>query len=66
VSRLTATLTATPTGTSGTTCTILRSLTLGPDGRGCPQTICADLRNCECCCGAPGWRTTRLGIGDSM
>jgi hypothetical protein len=20
---------------------------------------------CECCCGAPGWRTTRLGAGDS-
>jgi hypothetical protein len=23
-----------------------------------------DLRICECRCGAPGWRTTRLGVGD--
>ena len=21
---------------------------------------------CECCCGAPGWRTTRLGAGDPL
>jgi len=21
---------------------------------------------CECRCGAPGWRTTRLGVGDPM
>ena len=25
-----------------------------------------DLRICECRCGAPGWRTTRLGGGDPM
>ena len=25
-----------------------------------------DLRICECRCGAPGWRTTRLGVGDPM
>jgi putative transposase len=25
-----------------------------------------DLRICECCCGAPGWRTTRLGAGAPM
>jgi len=25
-----------------------------------------DLRICECCCGAPGRRTTRLGVGDPM
>jgi hypothetical protein len=24
------------------------------------------LRICECRCGAPGWRTTRLGVGDPM
>jgi integrase len=24
------------------------------------------LRICECCCGAPGWRTTRLGAGAPM
>jgi hypothetical protein len=34
-SRLTATLTATPAGTSGATWTISRSLTLRPDGGGC-------------------------------
>ena len=25
-----------------------------------------ELRICECRCGAPGWRTARLGVGDSM
>jgi hypothetical protein len=37
-----------------------------PDGGGCPRTVCPDLRICECRCGAPGWRTARLGVGDPM
>ena len=64
--RLTATLTATrPDGAS-------RS---GTNGARFPretdlgvrlETPRADLRICECRCGAPGWRTSRLGGGDPM
>jgi hypothetical protein len=43
-SGLTATLTATQAGTSGTAWTISRTLTPRPDVSGCPGTICADLR----------------------
>ena len=28
------------------------------------RTSGRDLRICECRCGAPGWRTSRLGVGD--
>ena len=33
-----------------------------------PATILRSHRQliCECRCGAPGWRTTRLGAGDPM
>ena len=39
-----------------------------PQGRltGTARTNDRDLRICECRCGAPGWRTSRLGVGDSM
>ena len=30
------------------------------------RTLSRDLRICECRCGAPGWRTSRLGGGDPM
>ena len=46
------------------TCTTLEPCRSGVSGR--QRTLRPDLRICECRCGAPGWRTTRLGVGDPM
>jgi hypothetical protein len=46
------------------------TLASGPDAAGAhARARGATLRRqliCECRCGAPGWRTTRLGAGDPM
>jgi hypothetical protein len=34
------------------------------DSHGRAEDPCPDQRICECRCGAPGWRTSRLGVGD--
>ena len=43
---------------------VIRARKSDADGR--ERTACLNLRICECRCGAPGWRTIRLGVGDPM
>jgi hypothetical protein len=64
IEELTATLTATRSTISPSTKIITYNLPPSRNHGGPSRTLRMDLRICECCCGAPGWRTSRLGVGD--
>ena len=66
IDELTATLTATRSMISPSTKILTHDSTPDRDQRGPSRTLRMDLRICECRCGAPGWRTSRLGGGDPM
>jgi hypothetical protein len=66
IDELTATLTATRSTISPSTKIITHNLPPNRNHGGPSRTLRMDLRICECCCGAPGWRTTRLGVGGPM
>jgi hypothetical protein len=66
INKVTATLTAARWTISPSSKIITHDHLPDRDYGGPSRTLRMDLRICECRCGAPGWRTTRLGGGDPM
>src|SRR4029453_13563394 len=66
IDELTTTLTASRPAISRSTKIITHDSTPDKDCCGSSRNLQMDLRICECRCGAPGWRTIRLGVGDPM